>query len=97
MTHFRNECPCECHEETQENLKRWSLADSTTTTNMRMNEEIFHDIEKAEDPSGMISIGGELDSDCTAEMNGAGRMTFNQDGMANSFGMKDFILQGFQV
>ena len=81
--------------ETLENLKRWLLIDSATTTSVGTNEDIFHSIELADDPTGMISNGGELDLNCTAEINNAGRRPFSEDGTANLFGMNTLASRGF--
>ena len=64
---------------------------------MGTNKELFHSIEPADDPTGTISDGGELDLNCTAEINNAGRMPFSEDGMANLFGMNDLVSRGFRV
>ena len=93
----KNECPQEHFEETKENSKRWISIDSATATSMGTNKEMFHSIEIAKDPAGTISNGGELDLDCTAEMNNVGRMPFSEDGIANSFGMNDSCERGFRV
>ena len=84
-------------EETSENLKRWILIDSATTTSMGVNSEICTDIQVAENPTGIVSNGGELDLDFTANVNGVGRLPFNEDGIANLFGMNDLVERGFRV
>ena len=48
------------------------LIDNAMTTSVGTNKEDFCSVKKAEDPSRMISDGGELDSDCTTEINGVG-------------------------
>ena len=71
--------------------------DSATTTSMGTNEELFHRVELADDPTGTISDGGKLDLNCTTEINDAGRMPFNKDGITNSFGVNNLIERGFRV
>ena len=78
--HFNDDHTSKHHEETLENLKSWLSIDSATTASVGMNEDIFHSIEKAKDPSGTIGDAGKLDLHCTAEMNGVGRMSFNENG-----------------
>ena len=90
-------CNSEELEETPENLKRWLLIDSATTTSVGVNKNIFHSMQEAENPAGIISNGGELDLNLTAEMDGVGRMPFSEDGIANLFGMNDLIKRGFRV
>ena len=87
----------EHHEKTPENLKWWISIDSAMTTSVGTNKELFHIIKTAENPTGTVSNSSELDSDLNAEMNDVGCMPFNEDGMANSFGMNDLIQCGFQV
>ena len=84
-------------EETMENLKHWILIDSATTTSMGVNPEICTDIQAAENPTGIVSNGGELDLDFTANVNGVGRLPFNEDGITNLFGMNDLVERGFRV
>ena len=50
-----------------------------------------------ENPTRTVSNGGELDSDLASEVSNVGRMPFNKDGTANSFGMNDLVQHGFQV
>ena len=64
---------------------------------MGTNKELFHSIEVADDPTGTVSDGGELDLNCTVETNDVGRMPFSEDGMANPFGMNDSVSRGFCV
>ena len=71
--------------------------DSATTTSMGANKESFHSIELADDPTGTIGDVGKLDLNCTTETNNVGRMPFNKDGIANSFGMNNSIERGFCV
>ena len=78
-------------EETPENSKQWILIDSATTTSVGTNKELFHSIEVAVNPMGTVSNDGKLDLDLTAEMNNIGCLPFNEDGIANLFGMNDSI------
>ena len=87
----------ECCEDTPENLKQWILIDSATTASMGTNKEIFHSIQAAENPTGTIGNGGELDLDLTAEVNIVGGMPFNEGRMENLFGMNDLVECGFRV
>ena len=64
---------------------------------MGTNKESFHGMETAENPTGTVSNGSELDSDLTAEMNDVGCVPFHEDGIVNSFGMNDLMERGFQV
>ena len=87
----------EHHEETSENLKQWISIDSATTTSVGTNKEIFHSIQEAKNPTGIIGNGGELDLDSAAEINNVGGMPFNEDGMANLFSVNDLVERGFRV
>ena len=82
-------------QETQENLKQWISIDSATTTSVGTNEELFHGIKMAKNPTGTVSNGSELDSDLTTELNNVGSVPFNKDGIANSFAMNDLIQHCF--
>ena len=42
----------------------------------------------------MISDGGELDLDCTAEIDIVGRMSFNENRTVNSFCVNDSVQRG---
>ena len=77
--------------------RKFEKVDFNGHCHMGANKESFHSIELANGPTGTIGNGSKWDLNCITEMNDVGRMAFNEDDIANSFGVNNLIKRGFHA
>ena len=83
--------------ETIENLNKWLLFDSASTTNLFNNKKLVKNIRPSKKTKRVISNGGELSIHQKTDITGLGPVPFSKNGIVNLVSMAVLIDSGFRV
>ena len=83
--------------ETNNNLKKWILFDTASTTHIFSNRKLANNVWNTNNVPGVVSNGGTFDVNQMAHINGIGNVPFSDEGIANLLSMEKLIDAGFRI
>ena len=83
--------------ETPDNLRKWLLLDSASTTHLFTNKQLVSNIRNANVTQGVISNGGQLEVDKISNVKGLGEVPYSDEGIANLVSLGQLVKQGYRI